>query len=350
MPKRRQLNATERDGVNHIRKVVEHHNCVFNEIHRENDYGNDAFIELVDNENVTGKYLLVQIKSGNSYNSINSCKIPASADHFNYWKNHKLPVIGIVYDPAEECGYWINISSFLNRNPLIIKSGPFTIKFSKLPINKFDNKGFIDFFLPIFLNRPIILDFDRSVEFAKSDDFDMHLVGIKSLFYGFRNEEKTWDIFESILKERPSNLTTGCLAYIFAHVPGHGDIYWHNESNLSCEIESILKERFKKYDKDILVPLIRLVDENGFARGSAGQSIYAIIDLSVSNSGNKLTEIIKDKTIETKTRIDALSLYCLIEQEKAEGLLMETYSCDTELKKWAGNSLKVLKKEGFFYI
>jgi hypothetical protein len=322
MPKRRKLNAIERDGVNFVRKVVEHHNSIFNEIHRENDYGNDAFIELVDDEAVTGKCLLIQIKSGKSYNSKNSCNIPASADHFTYWKSHKLPVIGVVYDPSEECAYWTNISAFLSRNPLIVKSGPYTINFRKLPINKFDDEGYLDFFLPIFLGQSIILDFDRSVEFAMSDDFDMHFVGVKSLFYGYRNNEATWDIFETILKERPAEKTTGYLAYLFAHVPGHGDIFWHKNNVLNPEIQSSLKQRFKEYDKDILVPIIRLVDENGFERGSVGQSVYALIDLSVSDNAGKLSAIINDNELESKVRIDALFLYCFIEQEKAEVLLL----------------------------
>jgi len=349
MPKRRHLNATERDGVNYVRSIIEHANCIFNEIHRENDYGNDGFIELVDGENVTGKCLLVQIKSGKSYNSKNSCTIPASADHFNYWQSHKLPVIGIVYDPNDNCAYWMNISSFLKRNPLVAKDGPYQASFPKQPINQFDHEGFRDFFLPIFLGKSILLDFDRSVEFALSDDFTMHSVGIKSLFYGFRNEERTWDTFESIIKERPADSTTGYLAYIFAHVPGHGDIFWHENSIIDDEIRKKLKERFKHYDREILVPLIRLVDENGFERASVGQSVYAIIDLSVSNSSVKLSAIIKDKTIDSETRISALLLYCFIEQENAESLLIEVYNQDKELKEWAGNLLDDLKKEGFFY-
>ena len=114
MPKRRKLNAIERDGVNYVRSIVEHANCIFNEIHRENDYGNDGFIELVDGEIVTGKCLLVQIKSGKSYNSEDSCNIPASGEHFKYWMSHKLPVIGIVFDPNHQCAFWMNISPRLS--------------------------------------------------------------------------------------------------------------------------------------------------------------------------------------------------------------------------------------------
>ncbi|MDP3283838.1 MAG: DUF4365 domain-containing protein [Desulfobacterales bacterium] len=349
MPKRRKLNAVERDGVNYVRNIVEHANCIFNEIHRENDYGNDGFIELVDGEIVTGKCFLVQIKSGKSYNTKNSCAIPASVDHFNYWRSHKLPVIGIVFDPDEQCAFWMNISSFLKRNPLVVYNVPYNLTFPKRTINRFNNDGFVEFFLPIFLEKSIILDYDRSVEFAMSPDFDMHSIGVQSLFYGYRNELSTWDIFEKILKERSPESTTGYLAYIFAHVPGHGDIYWHKNSILNETIEKSLKERFRHYDKDILVPLIRLVDENGFGRASIGQNVYAIIDLSVSDSGLKLLSITNDTDLEIQTQKDALLLYCLVEQEKSEAVLKEIAQRDSELKSWAEELLNHLKKEGFFY-
>ncbi|OQY00694.1 MAG: hypothetical protein B6I26_07075 [Desulfobacteraceae bacterium 4572_130] len=151
-------------------------------------------MELVDRESVTGKCLLIQIKSGKSYNTKSSCKISSSKDHFTYWNNHKLPVVGIVYDPEENCGYWINISSFLKRNRSLVENGPYQITFPKRPLNKFDHNGFKNFFLPIFLGKSIILDYDRSVDFALSNDFDMHFIGVKSLFYGYRNEKKLGSI------------------------------------------------------------------------------------------------------------------------------------------------------------
>lgn len=243
----------------------------------------------------------------------------------------------------------MNISSFLKRNPLVVNNGPYNITFPKRTINRFDNAGFDEFFLPIFLGKSIILDYERSVEFAMSPDFDMHSIGLKSLFYGYRNELKTWEIFEKILKERPSESTTGYLAYIFGHVPGYGDIDWHKHSILNDHIEKLLKERFKHYDKEFLVPLIRLVDENGYGRASVGQNVYAIIDLSVSDSRRKLLSIINDPDLEIQTQKNALLLYCLIEQEKSEKALKEISNRDSALKSWAGELLSHLKKEGFFY-
>ena len=104
--------------------------------------------------------------------------------------NHpiKMGVIGIVFDPDEQCAFWINISSFLKRNPQVLNEWPYNITFPKRTINRFDNAGFVEFFLPIFLGKSIILDYDRSIEFAMSADIDMHSIGVKSFFkYLFEN-------------------------------------------------------------------------------------------------------------------------------------------------------------------
>lgn len=118
MPIRRNHTATERDGINYVRNIIEHANSIFNEIHLENDYGNDAFIELVDGENVTGVCLVLQVKSGISYCKPDTCTIPANAEHFKYWHDHRLTVVGIVYDPNETCTIYLERALWLRGSRL----------------------------------------------------------------------------------------------------------------------------------------------------------------------------------------------------------------------------------------
>ena len=101
----------------------------------------------------------------------------------------------------------------------------------------------------------------------------MHSIGVSSLFYGFRNDEGTWALFEELLRNGPPEQTTGYLAYIFAHVPGHGDIFCHEGNTLHKELGESLRKRFSDYDRDLLLPLIRLIDDEGFGRGNVGQSV-----------------------------------------------------------------------------
>jgi hypothetical protein len=42
-------------------------NCIYHPINQENDFGIDGYIELVDNDNVTGRLIGIQLKHGNSF-------------------------------------------------------------------------------------------------------------------------------------------------------------------------------------------------------------------------------------------------------------------------------------------
>lgn len=64
------------------------------------DYGIDALIEARDNDSLSGKLIAVQIKSGDSYfkERKDNCVIyRGNIKHYNYWINHSLPVIIVLY-------------------------------------------------------------------------------------------------------------------------------------------------------------------------------------------------------------------------------------------------------------
>jgi hypothetical protein len=73
------------------------------------DYGIDAHVEIVDGENVRGRLLALQIKSGASW-----FHEPADGgwwyrpdeDHVTYWLHHSLPVVVVLYDPIDKACHW----------------------------------------------------------------------------------------------------------------------------------------------------------------------------------------------------------------------------------------------------
>ena len=113
-------NATSKTGINYVRNIIESKNCIFNEIHQENDVGIDAIVELVKEESPTGNCLALQVKSGLSYfdSNKNECLIPIKA-HLEYWENYALHVFGIVYVPTHEKAYWVDIKKYINKNKKI---------------------------------------------------------------------------------------------------------------------------------------------------------------------------------------------------------------------------------------
>lgn len=73
------------------------------------DYGIDAIIETVNNGYPSGKLIAVQIKSGDSYfkeKKDNNIVFRGDITHYNYWINHSLPVIIILYSETEDRCIW----------------------------------------------------------------------------------------------------------------------------------------------------------------------------------------------------------------------------------------------------
>lgn len=73
------------------------------------DYGIDAHIEIVEQENATGKLIALQIKSGeSSFRDIRKQHIVyhATQDDVDYWLSIPFPVLLILYHPKEEIIYW----------------------------------------------------------------------------------------------------------------------------------------------------------------------------------------------------------------------------------------------------
>lgn len=347
---KKKSSAVAKEGLNYVRSIVEGENCIFHEIHQENDYGNDAFVELVDGENVKGITLAIQIKSGKSYCKPTNCSIPATREHFEYWSEHSLEVVGIVFDPSERIGYWVNISQYLKRNREVLKNGPFVITFSKKIINRFDGDGFKNIFIPIFLKKPIILENSRSKEYSLHSDFELHSLGIRALFNGYRNQKETWLKYFEIWEQRDWENIDPTLVYFFALAPGHPDIFWHQNNSLSPAIVDYIKSRIVEFEKNDLLKLLEFVDEdNGFQRGSMGQNVEAIISI-IPDKIKLLESIVMVNKYCEKLRSSALTLLVYYLQEKSIPVLNKLINESGNIASYSSALLDHSKSEGFFYL
>src|SRR4030042_3919630 len=111
----RKNRKTEREAVNAAREFFEANGCIFQEVDTGNDYGKDAYIDLVDEGHVTGVCAAVQIKGGASYKRKEGYAIPIG-EHLDVWRSSTLPIIGIVYDPEDRQLRWCNISNYLDNH------------------------------------------------------------------------------------------------------------------------------------------------------------------------------------------------------------------------------------------
>jgi hypothetical protein len=324
--------AMAKKGVNYVRDIIESSNSIFHEVHQENDYGNDAFIELVEGEDVKGITLAIQVKSGTSFCTKSSCSIPASKKHFEYWKSHSLPVIGIVYDPNEKMAYWTDIKDHIENKLDSIVNGPHTITFKKADFNRFATDSFETIFKPIYLKKQIRLSIDKSISYLSSKNNTEHSLGLHVLLNLFCNDSKAWQAIFATFKNRDINDLDPSIIYCLAHIPGHPDIYWNNSKSISSELRSDLRSYISTFCESEIVKLFFMSDEEdlSFERGSLGQNIEAIISL-IDDKETKLLSIINNLNYPIYLREATVVLFAYYQQELGVETLKAIASKYTEL-------------------
>ena len=303
-------NAICKTGINYVRNIIESKNCIFNEIHQENDVGIDAIVELVKEESPTGNCLALQIKSGLSYfdSNKNRCLIPIKG-HLKYWENYALPVFGIVYVPTHEKAYWIDIKKYINEHKIQIINGRIsTIKFEISKLNQFDIDDFENIFIPYIMRELPELSFDEAIELFHSKNYEERYVGLITLFKKFADKKSVWDDFVSYFKNSNTENIPNRLIYILSYIPGHGDLWWHKES-ITAESKKHAKTLMQKFNKDDIIKLLHFIDEeNSISRGSIGQCVEAIISI-IPFVDDLLKEIILDEAQLPRIRGSAAAIY-----------------------------------------
>ena len=297
-------NSTAKVGVGYIRSIVDHHNCIFQEIDTSNDLGIDAIVEIVRYEKPISKFVATQIKSGKSYfnKKKNVCKIPVK-NHFNYWTKHPLPVYGIVHIPEYGDAYWIDIKKYLKQNPTAT-----VISFERTLANQINKDTFFTLFVAHLLSEVPEISNDFAKELFQSDKQDEFYLGLYTLYKRFADKDETWKLFVDYFKNQSTEYIPDFLIYILAHLPWHPDIAYFN-GTMTNEAQEYGKSELRKFDKTEILKLLEFIDEeNSIARGTIGQSVEAIISI-IPNFKNYLKEIIEADNIELKIREFAATIY-----------------------------------------
>ncbi len=100
--------SIERIGVSKCSFLFEKNNFIFRE-QTVSDYGIDALIETREKDTPSEKMIAVQIKSGESYfkeTDGDYVVFRVNNKHRDYWINHSLPVIIVLYSPSLDKCIW----------------------------------------------------------------------------------------------------------------------------------------------------------------------------------------------------------------------------------------------------
>jgi hypothetical protein len=107
---------TGNKGVTLVKCIVEDElEWIFRPSHLEDDFGLDGYFDIIGSDNsVTGKFLGVQIKTGESYfSSATSAgwKYVGENKHLNYFLNSDFAIILVVVNLSSKTAYWVEFDS-----------------------------------------------------------------------------------------------------------------------------------------------------------------------------------------------------------------------------------------------
>ncbi len=110
LPKYTKSNKTGRNGLGLLTTIVENElGWIVRSTHQEDDFGIDAYIDIVIDGYVTGKSIAIQVKSGDSYLKELNCDFwtfTGERKHINYYLNQDTPVLVVLVDLQNEIAYW----------------------------------------------------------------------------------------------------------------------------------------------------------------------------------------------------------------------------------------------------
>jgi hypothetical protein len=97
------------EGVTHTQQAIEDKLGWLFRNQPTEDFGIDAHAEVVDGEDVRGRLLALQIKSGESSfkeSGPGGWWFRPDKEHVQYWLNHSLPVVVVLYHPVTQQCHW----------------------------------------------------------------------------------------------------------------------------------------------------------------------------------------------------------------------------------------------------
>lgn len=252
---------TERLGVNNTDRIVTKY---IGWIFREQpivDVGLDALIEQAEEGDPKGKFIAIQIKSGESNFHISKDHLThyVSHIHYNYWLNLEIPIILVAYLPETEKSYWQHIceKNFKKTKKRwkieIPKKQEFNEK-AKVSLTKIlSNKGDKSFVFDLFKGK---IEPDSLFEFAENvgciADSVESVVNITNIILELDNKTKEFNIK---LAKYVNNKLSDKDPQVKASIKGFGKDLNICSKRLENEIElfsELFSEGFFAYEQVVL--------------------------------------------------------------------------------------------------
>ncbi len=304
---------TEFSGVRHVQEVVQNMDSIFHPFLRENDQGNDCYIESIQGGQALNYGVFVQIKSGKSYKDSKGYKISSDKAHLEYWNRSLYHTVGIVYDPDIKRAFWVDISSYLKDNIHVLNQKYHTIRID--PSWEFSENSFADFISYFSIHRKEYVtyeNFGRSLDlFSNFMEPEICYEGLKSIYTNHRDKEASWFYIISTFGKISNEGIQRNILGLISNYANNSYTFW-NSKNIqlypSPEMQKCLARLMSAFFGLNEVKQVLPHMQQGINKGSYSYLVFLVIGL-IKDIHLILKEIAFQSNVQSDQRLFCFWLY-----------------------------------------
>lgn len=327
-----------------VEQVLEGAGLVVQPVATENDVGRDAYVDIVQEGEVTGGIIAVQVKSGRSFFHMGKWVIPGDNGDFTLWCESTVPMFGIVHDPETNALRWTNLSATARQ----YIQGPGGDPWSKeLVVNYYGRKAVVaphsnrlDLDIDAFLTNAasaLRVHPGLPVSALLSNDPETVRTGIVDTFAIGRRDPDAFILLAALVSRLPWE-TQRLAVDALAMATRHPDVFWHRDNWVPSPIKSEVGRR-TRWTREDVTTLLGLIDEDGIQRGTFGQHVFHVLELD-SELDDRLEEVVLDRLKGSDAHVWAAAILLYRRGEQAGDRLAKWEARDPEL--FQGGELQVL--------
>lgn len=258
--------------------ALERANLVVQRVETENDVGRDAFVEIVEGNDVTGGVISLQVKSQRSCFHQGRWVLPGKPADFTLWRESTVPVFGIVHDEASGALRWVDLSEAARMDDPYLGSivpGPFGRRAVAVPD---DHRLDLDVDLFLTAARTSLRRVQGLPTAALlARDPETVRIGIADTFAIGRHDANAFLLLGALYHRLPGDCRLHAL--IALGMPTRNpDIAWSQRNWIPEAIKGAVHDRTRWTPADVDA-LLAMIDEDGIERGTIGQTVFHVLHL-----------------------------------------------------------------------
>ena len=308
-----------------VEKVLEAANLVVQQVTTENDIGRDAYIDVVDGDEVTGGVVALQVKSGASFKVGEVWLIPGDPADFTLWRESTVPMYGVVHDPSTGALRWVDLCEAAEWDAAggapgadQVVSGPYGKRCVVAPeTNRLDHamEPFLAAVNDAVRRRPGL-----PARGLLSDDLAVVDQAVQDSFAIGRRDPHALLLLAALQSHLPTANVRRAII-VLAMATNHPDIFWTSFNWIPSHVKRAVQLRCRWTSDDLKVLLQAVdVDDDGIGRGTFGQTAMWVLMLD-RRLRQKLRNLAVDVRQDSRDRFWAAAIFLYMAGDDAALLL-----------------------------